>query len=541
MGLPTVREVWRLALPTATQLLSGEVGLAEPVLWVRRMAVTPPAFAALEGGEIALLSVEALSHLDERLTLARVVEALGERGATALVVVGAVPEEAKTAANACGLPLFLLPTGSDPRDIERDIIRLIVEREAQLDRLGQQIYRQLVQLSIENQDLPAIAHALLRITGKPVVIQDENLSIQALAWPEDCPLSAEELVPALEDEEPLHRWLWGRHLDGKAPPCTELSLTPSGWTRCVAAIVIEGKLSGCLSLLGEVPDDLDRLAVERGALVCAVELAKRRAVEAAEDRLHGDFLDLLLTAGPTEQRALARRAAELGYELERQHAVVIFGLKGGFPQTVTLLASEFRARLLNTGSQVFLCPHEGDLAALCGAEDAAHLRQLEELAQATHERLAQLSPQVRIAVGIGRPGTGLAGLRRSFGQALEALTLARNLFDGNRVLPFSDLGVYRLLCRLQHSEELAEFYDQTLGSLAQYDVAHNMELIPTLEAFFAHHGNVSQTAESLYLHRNSLLYRLERIREITGLDLDDADDRFSLQLALKIRPILARI
>jgi purine catabolism regulator len=62
--------------------------------------------------------------------------------------------------------------------------------------------------------------------------------------------------------------------------------------------------------------------------------------------------------------------------------------------------------------------------------------------------------------------------------------------------------------------------------------------VPTLEAFFAHHGNVSQAAESLYLHRNSLLYRLERIGEISGLDLDDADDRFSLQLALKLRPLM---
>jgi purine catabolism regulator len=542
MGLPTVREVWRLALPTETQLLGGEDGLIKPVQWARRMAVHPPAFAALEEGEIALLSVEALSLLDERLTLARVVESLAEREATALAVVGEVSGETRAMAETCWLPLFLLPADADLRDIERDIIRLIVEREAQLDRRGRQIYRQLAQHSIEGLGLPAIAQAMLGITGKPVVIQDERLSIHTLAWPEGCTLSPEELAPPLGDASPLRQWLWGRPLDGKAPPCTELILDPFGWTRCVAAFVIEGELGGYLSLLGPAGslDDLDRLAVERGALVCAVELAKQRAVEAAEDRLRGDFLDLLLTAGPAEERALARRAAEMGCELELHHAVVIFGLDEDSPQTLPLLASEFRAHILNTGSKTFLCPYEADLVVLCSAEDVSSLRHLEELTQSTRERLTQLSSQARVAAGIGRPGAGLAGLRNSFGQAREALELARRLFGGDKVLPFSDLGIYRLLYRLQDSEELVEFYEQTLASLAQYDASHNTELVPTLEAFFAHHGNVSQTAESLYLHRNSLLYRLERISEITGLDLDDADDRFSLQLALKIRPLLGR-
>jgi len=540
MGLPTVYEVWRLALPPETRLLGGGNGLTKPVLWARRMAAHPPAFAALEEGDVALLSTDAIPLLDERLTLARVVEALAEGGAAALAAVGQASEGIGSVASACGLPFLVLPAETDLRDVERDIIRLIVEREAQLDRRGQQIYHQLAQFSIENQGLPAIAEGLLRITGKPVVIQDERLSIQARAWPEECPLSPEELGPFLEDKAPLRQWLWGRHPDGKAPPCTELSLIP-GWTRCVAAIVIEGKLKGHLSLLGpaETLDELDRLAVARGALVCAAEIAKRRAIEAAEDRLRGDFLDLMLTAGPTEERALARRAAEMGYDLASLHVVAIFGLKENSPQILSLLASEFRSHLLSTGIKAFFCSYEDDLVALCSGEDASFPRQLEELAQATHERITQMSPQARVAVGIGRPGTELAGLRRSFGQAQEALDLAQHLFDGDSVLPFSDLGVYRLLCQLQKSEELVEFYDQTLAPLVEYDDGHNTELVHTLEAFFAHNGNVSQTAKSLYLHRNSLLYRLERISEITGLDLYDADDRFSLQLAIKVRPLLS--
>jgi purine catabolism regulator len=152
--------------------------------------------------------------------------------------------------------------------------------------------------------------------------------------------------------------------------------------------------------------------------------------------------------------------------------------------------------------------------------------------------MARVFPQVEVAAGIGRPGPGLSGLRRSFVQARESLALIRSLFDGDRVLSFGELSLYHLLGHLRYSDELLTFFGQTLEPLIQYDATHDTELTRTLEAFFAHHGNVSQTAEYLFLHRNSLLYRLERIEEITDLDLDDADDRFALQLALKLRPFI---
>jgi purine catabolism regulator len=74
--------------------------------------------------------------------------------------------------------------------------------------------------------------------------------------------------------------------------------------------------------------------------------------------------------------------------------------------------------------------------------------------------------------------------------------------------------------------------------LIAYDSERNAELVATLEGFFACHGNLSQTAARLHIHRNTLTYRLEQIATITQLDLDDPDARFSLHLALKLRPVL---
>ena len=101
-----------------------------------------------------------------------------------------------------------------------------------------------------------------------------------------------------------------------------------------------------------------------------------------------------------------------------------------------------------------------------------------------------------------------------------------------------DLGLDQLLTMLGNNAEAKRFYRKTLGKLIAHDEEHNSELVDTLEGFFACHGNLSQTAGRLHIHRNTLTYRLERIAGITQMDLDDPDARFSLQLALKLRPVM---
>lgn len=538
MESPSVREVWRLALPAGAWLLNHPGDLSCPVTWAQRMAFHPPLLAGLEEHELLLLPVDALSTLNADLTLADIIEALAERHGAALAISGEATIADRAAADRVGLPLFRLPVEADLRDVEKAIIRLIVEREAQLDRRGRQVYRQLAQISLENRGLPAIAQTLQQITGKSVVIQDERYNIQALTLSDDCPLTEAEVRALMTDQTPQRHWDLQPPLDDKSPPCSDF---PTAGGMCsVAAIVTEGRLSGYLALLGAPGslDALDRLAAERGALVCAFEFAKQRIVAATEQRLQGDFLDALLSGKASEEGALARRAAELGYALERDHVVLLLAEAANAARPLTLLAGELRAALFAAGLHTLICPHAERLALLCNAEDAARLQSVSDCLAAARARVAELAPGSRIAVGVGRPGAGLTGLRHSFAQAEESLALAQTLFAGDKVLSFGELRLYHLLYRLQTCEELSDFYAQTLGPLAAYDAAHDTQFIPTLEAFFAHHGNVSQTAESLFLHRNSLLYRLERIRDIAALDLDAADDRFALQLALKLRPLV---
>ena len=147
------------------------------------------------------------------------------------------------------------------------------------------------------------------------------------------------------------------------------------------------------------------------------------------------------------------------------------------------------------------------------------------------------------AAGAGR-STGSRGAGGSRGAAAAAGSPARAGGRPTAAAPlgepvqfFADLGVLRLLHH-QPAAELAAFVDDHLGPLLAYDRRHDGKLLETLEAFFRFGGNMKRMARALYTHYNTVAYRLQRIRQITGLDLKDPDQLLSLQVALCALPLL---
>ena len=173
---------------------------------------------------------------------------------------------------------------------------------------------------------------------------------------------------------------------------------------------------------------------------------------------------------------------------------------------------------------------------LCFMPAREHGHHAHALAEQLRQRLCAELPG--LVVAIGKEAVSVANWPRSLREAEQAMRIGRQLLDGRQVLDYSDLGVYRLLIVLRESPELWEFYRGTLASISEYDRDQRAELVKTLEAFFANLGNLARTADALHVHRNTLLYRLGRIREISGLDLDDPEDRLALWVALKAHRML---
>jgi purine catabolism regulator len=509
----TVNDVLRLALPPGTAVVAGANGLQRQVTWVVSPRATLPAFANLRGGEVAIVSVAALQALDDHLTLASLVERLAAVPISAICAIGEVSDAARHAADTSKMPLLHLPEGVDIREVEREVQRLISDNEAQLERRAAQLGNLLNQRSLAGGGLQGLLELLTERTGQGVACYSVTGEIRAIKARGSARVALQTLRPTA------------------AGATTHLG--QSIWVQQLGAAGV-GERLGFLALAGEVLDEWDRQAAQQGATTLAMELAKEQAVLAAEERLRGDFVQMVLAGPPADSEALLRRGQELGYDIRRAHVALLCSVGDADDASAARAAQALGTALLGLNLNAPTMRRADGL--LCYLPLPARNHRPRELAEQLRSRVVADAPQVVLAIGKEAPNVG--AWARSLREAEQALLLGRQLLDTNHVLDFGDLGVYRLLILLRESPELWEFYRATLATLTDYDHKQHAELLKTLEAFFANLGNLARAAEALHVHRNTLLYRLDRIAEISGLNLDDAEDRLAIWLALKAHRVL---
>ena len=545
----TVADVIKLALPKGTTVAAGVVGLGREVTWATRLRPTPPAFGHLSGGELVLLPAQVLEQLDERLTLEDAVRQLAGFGVAAVALVGTAAKAAQAAADQAGLPLLLLPEDADLGPLEREAARQITTQRRELQRRGQEVSRHLMELAIAGESLSGMIQALAALAGRAVALEGRNGRLLAYHAPANRGPARERLEPLLAREQPeLGHWLRATAASSPADPPTATYALDATWARVVAPVIGRGGLLGSLSLVvrrGEATSEVGILTA-RGAAACAVVLAREQAAASARREVELHVLDEVLDGELRSETTLVQQAKRLGHDLLAPHVALVARLdasgpvraQGGGDRWATLGEVVSRAGSPRTGRALWRVRHNSAeiVWPVATAAEAARVAKL------IHDDLSALVPgagaNAAVSLGVGTPREGLAGIRRSHQEARQALTLGRRLHGPGQVTRFDELGVYRLIFAAEELPELRSLHDETLGGLLAYDRDNNAELIRTLDAFFAARCSPKEAAERLCVHRNTVLYRLDRVRELTGYDLDDANLRLRLQLALYVHQAL---
>jgi purine catabolism regulator len=491
----TVAEVWPLALPAGTTLAGGQDGLARAVEWVTALRASFPLFGDLSEGYLALANLELARGLDSRVTPDHLISELHRAGAAGLVVDEAISSSEAALADDLALPVFILPQGTSIHLVERDILRTLVDREGQMARREVEAGQRLKQI-FGRGGIKAVLGELARLVGADVIVVDgEGEVVSRAEGPAATQCAAETAFP----------------------------------------IEVAGKVLGRL-VLRVRPDGsnaLQTVYARQTAEICGIEMLQQRTRQETEERLGLDLIDQLLDENHDE-KVIAARLLRLGYDMadERRHVVVALGAMSEQNQYVVChdVAREMQRAAQRDGATVVMANYHSQFLLFCSiAPNTAERRVRDWL----HSALTNRSGQ-ECSVGVSRVVRSLAGLCGAVRQALDAWELGRHIAGLESPYFYEQMGLYRLLAELRGRDELARFYDETLGELARYDREHNTELVHTLEAFFEGNANASQTSRALYVHRNTLNYRLQRIVEITGLDLNDAEARLAFQLALKI-------
>ena len=155
----------------------------------------------------------------------------------------------------------------------------------------------------------------------------------------------------------------------------------------------------------------------------------------------------------------------------------------------------------------------------------------QRLAKALESFVAR-APRMNLHGGIGRPYAGLAGLRTSLAEAKESATIAQAAGGTTGVQHVDEMGVRRILLGWYASESFAEFAHTLLDPLLAADT--DGSLLQTLECYLDSESSATLAAAALDVHRNTILNRVERLRSLLTVDLDDPEERLAVQLACRV-------
>jgi purine catabolism regulator len=530
----TVSEVLRLALPSGSEVVAGRSGLGRGIFWARLLGARQGLLSGSEAGEMVMLPATAVNR-----SFGRVVRDLGEAGIEAVLISTNPPPDAIEAADELGMPILQVAPHSSLIEVERAIISLIVDRESQVRRRVEQIYERLLATLVDDAGIEALAAEVADVARRPTIVLDEYFRVQVTVPDDEAThVIGRAVGAALAAGDP-------RALGARPAAPFWLASENDSPEALVVPLRLRGTPAGYL-VLGGGGDvtDLDRQVAERAARVLGIELAKQRAVTEAQLRLQGDFLDDLLSGSYPSEDAMLARARWMGHDLGRPYVLLAVSLEEPADRTSgtqRLQAADLvRTEVVRLTPGALLRERQDRLAVALPRSNPPTSEEALELAESLRTRLAGLLPSGHVTIGVGRHHPGIAGLGLSFREAEQALAIGRALLGGDRSVHFEHLGVQRLLFQLRDNPELASFYDDLLGKLQAHDERQGAELVNTLEAFFECHGNHVRTAQRLHLHRNTLLYRLDRARNVLGVDLDDAETRLALQVALKIGRVIGR-
>lgn len=277
------------------------------------------------------------------------------------------------------------------------------------------------------------------------------------------------------------------------------------------------------------------------------DVSRYIVMKETEQKSINDLLENILFNTVYDYPTLIRRAAYYGYDLNQPHQVgivracnfdnllqehqdeiLLMTIRERFEAAVREVLSKHFKRILSitrVDSIIFLIPE----VIYKNRDKLDNVVIMEEIIQNCKLKL----PKINLNIGLGKCFTDLIQATTSFDQARLALKFADFVQEQNRVYCYQNLGVYKLLFELDENI-LEEYYQETLGKLAEYDQKHGTELIPTLKVYLQENGNSIQAAKKLFIHKNTLIYRLKKVENITGKNVDKMQDRVSLLMGLII-------
>jgi len=525
---------------------------------VRGLAVDEPVKGWISADEVA---VTARETLDEDF-----MQGLASAGSPAIVwrLEGEAQEESVERAASLGVGLFVLA----PEVPLRRLFEIFSQDDGLL-LTSHGAGRTLLESAGAETTVEELAGKISAMLGRSVVIEDPVGRL--IAGSED---AEEDRLRATLEEQGLRasrsasvdetrrerRDRYARLPDGYLSVPVERWRVADGelfWTP-IGAGAPAGYLWIDLEGGGLRPEDVVLLYWARRVL--EAELGKERIRLETELGVRGDFVDDLVSGHYGSVELLLQRARYLGADLADGALVMVVDIddfarylarrkpkEPAIQELKRRLADAVRLQTRQLFSNFLLGPRSDNVILFLGSAEGEGPEELSEkaqlLAKGVQRYVKGLLPDLTVSVGIGGYKKDPAQLPDAYSEAGVALEIGHRIHGPSSVSTFGRTGTYKLLFRVlqENPDELEAFYGETLEPVVRYDSRYGTELVQTLITYLGNDASTVRTAGDLFAHRHTIRYRLDRVGELTGLDVDKSEDRERLTLGIKAMQLLGRV
>lgn len=322
--------------------------------------------------------------------------------------------------------------------------------------------------------------------------------------------------------------------------------------RMIMPIVLREHVYGHLFAWGtDMPlGGFDLAIIESASTTIALSILQELSIKEVEIRYRSEFFEDLISIDSKRKRKALDRARFFNLQLEDSYVIEVMSFKHkneddenelmvnyiqDFINPMVHTIEEFMNYLNLKG--IVSTKANGIQILLSFITTDFIQDKIKEFNQKILESIRNKSDKLDVKIGIGRVYKKLENVDKSFQDAVRTVRIGK-IITTKEIVTFDELGIFKILSEEILKDELEDFYNSTLKPLVDYDSKKSTELVKTLDVYFKNNGNLTRISEQLFTHYNTVLYRINRITEITKMDLDDPNHRLNLEIALKIKELL---
>ncbi len=505
----------------------------------------------IKGGELLLSS---FYSIDKNIEAQKIlVTELAEKKAAALIIktsrfLTTIPDEIIDLGNQLDFPIIEISGDTKYIDITYPVMGEIFNDQVNRLNYYKDCHEKFTKLSLKMKGISAVAETLGDLVENPVIILNNELT--PIAWNDpkyrDIDIIDDNIKGLVEKDYPVYG------LKMKIPNTKDTI-----YTMIIEPIQVLNEIRGYLGVLekNRIMEELDFIALESAATTLKLEMLKDVAVTEVELKYKGDLMDDLINERIDSIQSIYDRGNLFGWNLKRSFIVTLLNIsqyekyinnKKNLTEGLHLLMDKIKKRIDRVSyyyTTDYISINKGDyIIMLWPIEKGANLRSsynaIKEFGQELKRVILDEIGNIEVSIGIGGLAENPLEIGKSYSEAKDAVNFGYRIFGKDFITTFEELGIYKLLCRYENRDDLKKFVHPSLWILKEYDKDKNNELIDTLEKYLHCNLNAVKTAEELFVHYKTVLYRLNRIKELTNLDIENRANMLEIEVGLKILRII---